>query len=332
MQPLIPPRELQLAIKDLQRTDPGPGLRQIVLRLGVLVPLVAWGVVAWWSRSYVSYVFASVAVGLWYAAILMTTHDAVHHTFTGIRWLDELWGRLVSWPVLWCHASFTQIHQLHHRMNGIDLDDPERVDPTPEEIAAAGAFQRFVFRHRIVWAMFVRGAAGLILETFGNAWRFGGRVRKLRGLIVQDVVGAGLSFAAVHAIAYRCAERVAPGRGLEMVTGTILMWLFVERIVGVAMYLRKHAEHSGHWVSRPHFFETQCLSCRNVDTSEIVGWFFSRLNYHSVHHAFPRIPFYHLEEAHRRVGAMYAAVGISLPMSRGYVGALREITAASRLR
>ena len=45
--------------------------------------------------------------------------------------------------------------------------------------------------------MLVCGAAGLILETLGNAWRFRDRVRKMRGAIAQDIVGSvtrGLEF------------------------------------------------------------------------------------------------------------------------------------------
>jgi fatty acid desaturase len=36
-----------------------------------------------------------------------------------------------------------------------------------------------------------------------------------------------------------------------------------------------------------------------------VSFFFNGLNFHSVHHAFVKIPFYNLGEAHRRIVAAY---------------------------
>lgn len=315
-------------IKDLRTTEPGPGLRQILLRLTVLVPLVALSLSAWWQRAWLAFGLAALCTGLWYAAMLMTTHDAVHRTFTGVAWLDELWGRAVSWPVLWIHASFTQIHLLHHKMNGLDLADPERVDPTPEDYARAGALGRWYYRHRILVDMFGSGAAGLILQTLRNAWRFRDQVRGMRRLLLQDLVGAALSFGGLHLLAWVLADRAAPGSGAFMVAGTLTLWLFIERITGAAMHLRKHVEHSGCWQTREHFFETQLQSCRNITTNAVMGWYFSQLAYHSVHHAFPRIPFYKLREAHERI---LSACG-PMPTARGYWGALREVVARSRGR
>ena len=49
---------------------------------------------------------------------------------------------------------------------------------------------------------------------------------------------------------------------------------------------------------------------RRSTTSRPVSWFFNHLNFHSVHHAFPRVPFYALEEAHQRFLALYGQIPV----------------------
>jgi fatty acid desaturase len=112
----------------------------------------------------------------------------------------------------------------------------------------------------------------------------------------------------------------------------LLLWIVTERVTGWVMYLRKHVEHDGLWVPGAHFFETQCFSTRNVRTNRAMEVYFSGLSYHSVHHAFPRIPFYAMAEAHRRIDALYAGVGRPLPMDEGYARTFRDLWRASRER
>ena len=73
--------------------------------------------------------------------------------------------------------------------------------------------------------------------------------------------------------------------------------------------------------------ETRLYNCRNVMTSKLVSGFFNGLNYHSAHHAFPRIPYYFLAEAHARLAALAAAKGQPLPAGRGYA---RTLVAVAR--
>jgi fatty acid desaturase len=50
-----------------------------------------------------------------------------------------------------------------------------------------------------------------------------------------------------------------------------------------------------------------------------MSWYLNRLNYHSVHHAFPKVPFYNLKIAHHRFMELYQK---SAPMvlEHGYLG------------
>ncbi len=59
--------------------------------------------------------------------------------------------------------------------------------------------------------------------------------------------------------------------------------------------------------------------------------FFNGLNFHSVHHAFPRVPFPHLAEAHRRVAKICEDAGAPLPVGHGYARTLVALARAPAL-
>ncbi len=330
--PTVPARALQAAIADLQTVRPLPGAAQVSLRAAVVAIFAPVALRAWWAGDLAVFALAAVPVAFGWASLLILTHDAVHHTLTGVKHVDDALGRLISWPVLWCHATFFHVHALHHRMNGVDLADPERVHTTDAEIAAATGLARVRLRHKIVWDMVIRGAAGLIFETLGSAWAHRAGRPRIVGAMAQDLVCAPLAFGVVHALAWYVGEGLEPGRGLDAALGTFLLWVAIERVTGWVMYLRKYVEHDGVWEQGSHFFETQCFSTRNIRTNRFMQAFFSGLAHHSVHHAFPRIPAYAMEEAHRRVAALYEQVGRPLPESDGYVGAFRELWRRSRAR
>lgn len=94
----------------------------------------------------------------------------------------------------------------------------------------------------------------------------------------------------------------------------------MERCTGAVMQWRSHIEHYGLWGKGRHYFETQVYTCRNIVTNGFTSWFFNRLNFHSVHHAFPRVPFYLLETAHRRFLELYGSATIEhLVEDSGYL-------------
>ena len=86
----------------------------------------------------------------------------------------------------------------------------------------------------------------------------------------------------------------------------MLYWFIVERVGGGLMQFRAHILHYGLWGKEANFFETQIFNSRNIRTNPLTSSYYVHLNFHSVHHAFPTIPFYNLEEAHKRMIALYA--------------------------
>ena len=307
MEKMVTAKQLQRAVADLQSTRPGPGLLKVSI---CSVLFVAGAYVAMTASSLASFVIAAAFCGLVASVMIITTHDAIHHTLTGLIWFDELFPRLMSWPILWVHSIYSEVHKVHHKMNGDDIADPERVQWTREEYAQASQIGRFYVRHQWLFDIFVFAGFGLIFDTCKKGLRYARVSKSMRRAVLTDITG----LLVVNGLIYSVA--IAHGNGLRC----LAFWLVMERCTGAIMQWRAHVEHYGLWGKGRHYFETQSYTCRNIQTNSFASWFFNRLNFHSVHHAFPKVPFYLLETAHQRFVDLYAkAGGEPLVEEQGYV-------------
>lgn len=295
--------DIQQALRGLMTVDPWRGFRRTLFNIVVANSLL---ILTLSAESL--WIFAPLALltGFFYTSIMITTHDAMHHTLTGWYWFDEVVPRFYSYFIFWPHGLYSELHKLHHKYNGRDLEDPENPTHTQSEYRAAGAFKRFRMRHRLALSLLVYGGIGLIIQHFREGFQRWNSHPPVRRLIITDIAGIVVA---------------------TMITLVVLRWtgitwkyvaylILVERILGFAMQLRLHIEHYGLWGERAGIVETRLYNCRNISTNSIGEWFYNGLNYHSVHHAFPAVPYYHLREAHERL-ARLCAVGGGAPMPAG---------------
>ena len=308
---MVTAKELQAAVADLQTTRPWHGVVKTLICAGLTVPLLLLALSAQGWAETIAY---AIACGTVLAAWMITTHDAIHTTLTGWTWFDEVVPRLVSWPLLWVHGAYSEIHKIHHKMNGDDFKDPERVQWTAEEYTQASALGRFYVRHQWFIDIFVFAAFGLLYKTIRQGIEFAPKSKGLRRQLSFDLIGIVTCYTALYAgAAYFFGATVGH---------TFVVWFILERITGGVLQWRAHVEHYGLWGKGRHYFETQNYSCRNLRSNALGRWFFNYLNFHSVHHAFPRVPFYHLGTAHHRFMALYAQrAGEPLIEEGGYLAA-----------
>ncbi|MBM3383166.1 MAG: fatty acid desaturase [Betaproteobacteria bacterium] len=314
----LPGQALGRTVADLQTTRPGPGLWRYFSSMAILFASLA--VAYQHGLDSLLFYLAAMIAGIFFAAAAVTTHDAIHHTLTGIGWFDEISARVATWGVLWPHGIYSELHKLHHKMNGIDERDPERVTYTQQEYEQAGALKRFRIRHQLLIAVFLGGGIGMIMEHLSRASGFMKQSKGLRRQLVIDVVG----IVAINGTLYALAA--AQGQ----LAKALILYLIVERVGGGLLQLRAHVEHYGIAGKRANYFSTQIHACRNIETNTAMSWLFNGLNFHSIHHAFPKVPFYHLEEAHNRMTNLLDNENAQpMPQSKGYirtfVGLTREL-------
>ncbi len=308
-------QDIHAAVTGLMQVTPGRGLARTIFNVVVLNCLL---VATFRTEPLAGFVAMAVLTGTFYSTVMMTTHDAIHHTLTGWFWFDEITPRFLSYFVFWPHGTYSELHKMHHRMNGKDLADPERPTPSVAAWRAASPVGRFLIRWHLPLALFVYGGFGMILRHVVRGFQLWREEPRVRRMMILDGVGIGLALAVTLGVI------VTVG-----VTWRYLLYLLVvERVIGFFQQLRSHLEHYGLHGGAGSLVEIRLYNCRNVSTSLAASQFFNGLNFHSVHHAFPRIPFYHLGEAHRRIASLCDAAGAPLPKGDGYLRTMMDLTRA----
>jgi fatty acid desaturase len=310
-------RELCSAVRELGGPPSGGERAAALLRLLGLAAVLLGGAGLYWTLPLGWGAIAAVLLaGVAYALLLVATHEMVHGTLIGQPGLEQPLACLLSWPMAWPYLTYSRLHRLHHRWNGLDGRDPERTTPLESELKEAGPLRRWLQRRRVVVRIVALAGVGLIADT------------ALKGIGLQGVDGAlkrarlvdGVGVVLVHATMLVVAiEQGVVGRYL-------LFWLLLERVIGAIVQARGLVEHHGLWEAQGNHLLTQLYGSRSVEASPIVNALMGGLPHHSAHHAFPWISSGRLPEASQRIAAVLARHGAAgLPTAKGYGQALQEL-------
>jgi fatty acid desaturase len=305
--------ELRAAVRDLVQAPITPwwgALRLVLFGSGLLGG--SW--LFWTSPHALSAALALLLAGIAYALLLITTHDAVHGTLLGRPRLEFALACLISWPMAWPFATYACLHRLHHRWNGCDPRDPERVEPLAAE--PGGGLWRWHRRHPLWGRALLLGGLGLIAETAWRGWCLRGVDRRLTRRLRLDLTGALMLHAAMLVAA------LLAGRPLRY----LLFWLVLERIIGAIVQTRGLIEHYGLWRPSSGHLLTQLRSSQTVTTTAWLNVCMGGLPHHAAHHAFPSIPFQSLPEASRRINAVLRRHQlVPLPQLTSYGDGVRRL-------
>ncbi|GAA4095103.1 fatty acid desaturase [Zhongshania borealis] len=235
------------------------------------------------AKGYMSVWLATLITGVLTYMSYTTLHEAVHGNISGskpsLRWLNALCGYAVAPIIGIAYASHKYEHFTHHRYTNVEDKDPDfgisQMKRGP--ITSVITIFRFFFSQNL---FFVK-----------NNWKSA----KLKDRILY------------------CTEVcVSLGwRGLAIV--------FIDRPgISVVIILGYFigAWCVGYWFAyRPHFPYDNTERYQN--TSSLImpfwmrpfEWFWFGQNIHSIHHLFPRVPFYRYHALHREIEPILRAHG-----------------------
>ena len=195
-------------------------------------------------------------------------HEAAHGSISGshseLRWLNELMGYLAAWMIMIPLTAHRHEHLAHHRhTNNPDTDSDYLVSQ----------FRRTPWR-----------APSLALRVLLEQFTYYRRHRWGRGPRRQDVTLC-LEVAAIliPRLAFLAAGFWLEGLvlfGLAWVVGlTILLFLFAYVV---------HTPHD----AEGRFVDTSTILVPDSAFGKLITLAWVYQNYHSIHHLFPRVPFY----------------------------------------
>jgi fatty acid desaturase len=277
-------RDLQQRLQPLHHINPWMGLSRFLILGSLFLTAV---MMAWRVDSIESFMLWTTMAGIFYGFWLICTHDTTHQTLTGWRAFDTIAPRLMSWPMFCPYSCYAQLHKLHHAWNGVNLNDPERVQWTLEDYQNARPVVRWYVRHQSIIDIFILGGIGLIIRTWTQALKKWSNLPHIKVNFWLDVTGIILIQSTFLSLAFL-------GHKLLQY---LLFWLILERAIGIIVQVREHLEHYGTWDPQHHYTLTQLYSSRNLTTVPVIDWLMGGLPYHAIHHAFPGIPFHQLPQA-----------------------------------
>jgi beta-carotene hydroxylase len=237
--------------------------------------LFATGAMPWWAATLIYAVLTYMS----YTPLHEAAHGNIHGRHDRLKWLNDLCGYLVA-PLIFVPYSTHRVeHFTHHRFT----NQPEK-DPDFVVSGMRGGFLAFIVAGlKFLWEQNV--------FLFRDYWA----TAPLRERITY------------------CAEvSVAIGWRVAFV-------LLVSRQFDLTMLVLGYlagAFFTAYWFAyRPHLPYAEPARYRNTNSlimpawMKPLEWFWLGQNLHSVHHLFPRVPFYRYHALHRRIEPIMRAHG-----------------------
>lgn len=237
--------------------------------------LFAAGVYPW----PVALVILAVLTYASYTPLHEAAHANIHGSRDDLKWLNDLCGYLVAPLIAVPYASHRHEHFTHHRYTNQPGKDPDYVVST----MSRGLLSFLVTGIKFLWvqnSFFVR-------HTWDSA-----SLKDRAVFCLEVLVSLGWRVAFVAAVEQ-------PGALAVVLVGYLCGGLF-----------------TAYWFAyRPHVPYRDSTRYRNTNSlimpawMKSLEWFWFGQNLHSIHHLFPRVPFYRYHALHREIEPILRAHG-----------------------
>ena len=260
-----------LELKRLATKSDMQGFVQAASHLGAIAVSgtllwASWG--TWWLTVPI-FIVHGILINFLYAG----QHELSHSTVFRTRWLNEAFGRLFGFILLY-PRDFDQIqHFAHHRYTQ-DWEKDGELERPP-----------YTFTSYLLWVLgptywytrirrILRFALGIVSERY------------VKGADRQRVIHE----ARIHLLGYTVIL------ALSVVTqswAALTLWLAPMMLTKVVHQLQNVIEHLG----LPHT-DNILQNTRSTKTNAVMRWLCWNMQYHTAHHAFPGVPFHKLPDLH----------------------------------
>jgi len=237
--------------------------------------LLAGGLVPLWS----AFAIFAIATYFSYTPLHEAAHGNIHGNHEKLKWLNDACGYFCAQIIMVPYSTHTVEHFTHHRFTNQQGKDPDFI----VRQMADGLVGSIKATFKFLWAQ--------ITFLFEDYWSRAPRHEKI--IYVAEVV---------FAIAWRLAL---------LSVFSLPTWL---ALVGGAYLVG--AVFTIYWFAyRPHHPYAESERYRNTNSlimpswMKPIEWFWLGQNLHSIHHAFPRVPFYKYHALFREIEPVLRAHG-----------------------
>jgi fatty acid desaturase len=265
---IAPTRLKALSVKSDLRGFAQLGSHLVALALSGAALFLTWG--SWLAVP--AFVIHGTLINFLYAG----QHEVSHWTVFRTKKLNEIFGRLFGFVLLY-PRDFDQIqHFAHHRYTQDWKSDGEL------------ARERYTLVSYLLWVLgptywytrvrrIIRFSFGVVTEPYIPLDRQADVIREARWHLVGYALIAALSLATGNWVA-------------------VQLWLLPMLAMKPAHQLQNTIEHLG----LPHV-DAITENTRTTRTNALMRWMCWNMQYHTAHHAFPGVPCYALPKLHNEI-------------------------------
>ena len=250
----------------------------------------------------------AVLAGVFIANLAIIGHDAVHRSFTSLRWLNRFIGTAAFLPALHPYSRWEYHHNRVHHLYTAQIGVDNAFSPmTPQQYRAATPGRRAYYR-------FMRSLGGQPFFYMVDIWLpkiFLPVPSEARTFETIDWIDLAVVYAWLAAFIFGLAALVQAYAGADFGAALadaalygflipFLVWnLFISFVTIV-----QHTGPKVRWTmptGRPSTYAQKVRGTVHVGFPEILDWFFHRVMQHLAHHINPVIPLYALKDAEKKV-------------------------------
>mmetsp|Transcript_8190 Transcript_8190/g.34409 ORF Transcript_8190/g.34409 Transcript_8190/m.34409 type:complete len:470 (-) Transcript_8190:101-1510(-) len=285
----------------------------------VLLPVVAWALLALFPSSSWIWLLSATIVGLFYQQVGWLAHEFGHHQVFQRRWMNT-WAAmfLVNIGAGYSLTWWKDRHNKHHGASNVLEEDPD-IDNLPvfawderdlDRLVAlnqpkvslrtipyqAWYFLPFLTTLHAIWALqsirFLR-----ILPSYKN--------RHIRHYLKAELITLTLHYAWLIYLMFKTP--------MPLITGP-LFFILAEMVggfcLGIIVFFNHYPQQHFSTDQQLTFLEMQVLSTRNIAPGVFMDWFTGGISYQIEHHLFPTMGRNYLPLVRDRVRALCKKHGL----------------------
>ncbi len=299
---------LKKTVAPYEKTDTKLSIRQL---LNTLAPLLALYFAAYQSLS-ISY-WLTLPIVIVAAGFVIRTfiifHDCCHQSFFKSRLANDILGTILGVITLCPYEQWKNTHSIHHATSS-NLDKRGIGDIwilTVNEYIAAPLWQRLAYRiYRNPLVMFGLGPIYVFLLQY-RFNRKGAKRRERIGNYLTNVLLVAL---------YALLISVMGWKAFLLIQGPIF---YLSGLFGIWLFYVQHQFEDSYFENQEEwsYVKAAVEGSSYYKLPKPLQWITGNIGFHHVHHLSPRVPNYHLEEAHMATPPLQHATTITLATSLG---------------
>jgi omega-6 fatty acid desaturase (delta-12 desaturase) len=250
----------------------------------------------------------AILAGVFIANLAIIGHDAIHNSFTRLRWLNRAIGTLAFLPALHPYSRWEHHHnKVHHRYVGQLGVDNAYPPMTVDEYRTASPGRRLYYR-------FIRSLAGQPFFYLFDIWApkmFFPGPSEMKTFARADWIDLAVAWVwlAVWVFGLAFAGQAYAGGTFMTALGNAALYGFLIPFLTWNVFIAfvTIVQHTGpqvHWhvpTGRPTTYEQKVRGTVHMGFPESIDWFFHRVMQHVSHHVNPVVPLYELKAAEREL-------------------------------